>query len=177
MALLALMLAGCGERATISAPATGTLTSHDLVGEAALALDATAHFVLPPPRTTHYPQISAGRPSALADAYLGDYGHFILPYFERQHGGPIDLSTTRTCGAPLYAATPYDDASLDQASGDARRLLGPHWLVSFCSSSGEPVISIGVSALATEEKIETGQSTRLSRDCVASSSMSVSRLS
>ena len=129
----------------------------DLVGEAAAALDATGHFTLPTPiRRTTYPEISADRAGALAVAYIGDYGHFLLPHFGMKHGGPIDLASLRACGSPLYAATPYNAASLAQASVPTRRLLGPYWLVSLCAASGGQVLSIAVSALATNEQLTSG---------------------
>ncbi len=157
IALAAGMLVGCGERSAMSAPGASGLRADDLVGEAAAALDATGHFTLPTPiRRTTYPEISADRAGALAVAYIGDYGHFLLPHFEMKHGGPIDLASLRACGSPLYAATPYNAASLAQASVPTRRLLGPYWLVSLCAASGGQVLSIAVSALATDEQLTSG---------------------
>jgi hypothetical protein len=154
------LVAGCGERGTIASPQADRLMSNDVVGEAAAALDATGRFVLKPPRATAFPEISASRATTLAVAYLGDYGRLLQPGFEVQRRGPIDVSTIRPCGNVLYADTPYDDASLARVSPDTRRLVGPHWMVSFCNPSGEAVISVGVSALATDEML-VSQAVRL----------------
>jgi hypothetical protein len=96
---------GCANRGGISAPNASVLTSADVVGAAASAMDASGHFIMPAPHTTSLPEISAQRAQVLAVAYLGDYGGFYLPHFEAKHGGPIDLATTTLCGSPLYAAT------------------------------------------------------------------------
>jgi hypothetical protein len=143
------------------APAPPGLSTSDVVGEAAAALDASGHFVLPPPHTTSFAEIDARMATKLAVAYIADYGEFLLGRFEHQHGGPIDLATVSPCGTPLYASTPYE-TGLSEVSRATQRAIGPHWLVTLCSRDATPTLSVAVSALA-KDLVVAPQAPRLAR--------------
>lgn len=136
---------GCsGDRSPVGL--TATVEPVSVTGEALSALDHDGHFVLPsPPQATN--QISAAHAAALADAYEHTFARFLQAQYERDRGGPIDVTNLAPCGRVYFATSPYvEDADLE-AQGSAR-IIGSHWLVTMCDGAS-PVVSVAVSVFAT----------------------------
>jgi len=99
-------------------------------------------------------ELSAGEAVRFANAYAKQFVPLRYTYLEKTRGGSIDLKRLTACGRPLYAAAAFEPlpSDIDVAF---RRPFGAWWMVTLCAGS-EPQVSVAISALATDMKIETG---------------------
>lgn len=161
-AMAALTACDTGTRPESSSPPITSQTMRQYVTPAAAAnLDASGHWKLAESNAKDRPQLTRGRAEALAVLWPLQFGPWIQRRLESEHGGAIDLKGLARCGATYYAASPYQPLDAATASNPAteaaQRGFGPWWLVTFCSSSGTPQLSVGVAAYATELDVKGGE--------------------
>ncbi len=125
-----------------------------VVGRAAEALDPHGQFVLNQGQLGTVLELSENQALALATVYVHTYGRSLEALYTEQHGSQVHVSSLSPCGHAYYAATPYE--SIPQtASTEAKKLLGPKWLIEMCGPGG-PSVMVAVSSLATDLRIEQG---------------------
>ena len=153
---LSLLLTGCATSG--DAPTAIDLPMKELASivtsDVARNLTAAGEFVLPAAvKPASAPIISSERAADLAVSYLRTWGQFLETSWEFQRGGgDIDLTTLQPASRVFFAATPYQ--LLENVVHPAnRKSFGPYYLVTF-TSSGEPVLSIAVSAYNTDLGID-----------------------
>ena len=159
--MLAFVISGClGASEDANPPELTPSLMASLVTDAAAAnLDASGHFRLQASSRGGPRQLSQQEAEALAAIWPAQFGPWIQPALEKEHGGPIALSGLRVCGRTLYAASPFQPIDLTLAeptAAPAQRVFGPWWLVALCNASGIPELSLGVSAYATDLTIKDG---------------------
>jgi hypothetical protein len=118
-------------------------------------LDAEGFFVLPRPAAGST-RITPERAIGLAMADVTSFERFNQPYLESQRGAKIDLSTLRPDGRVFYAESPYEQDTPSDVHPSIRNHAGPYFLVTLRDATG-PVLSVAVSAYATDLRIENGR--------------------
>ena len=148
--------ASCGDRGSPVEPGAAGVDRSWVIGAAAAALDARGRFVLPAaPEATG--ELSRAQATALGAAYVTTFGPAgLLDAWEQDQGAAIDVAQLRPCPRTVYAATPYV-APADDVLVQIRRYVGAQWLVSLCDPAGASVVSVAVSALATDVRVEGGR--------------------
>jgi hypothetical protein len=145
-----------------SPPSTPQLPIRSLVtGAAAAGLTAAGKFKLGGPPADATAQISRARAEELAAIWPGQFGVWIRPRLEREHGAAVDLANLRVCGETVYAESPYEpvEATLARklAVGVYRRVFGPWWITQLCGVQGKPEVILAISAYASDLSIEGGK--------------------
>ncbi|MBA3579523.1 MAG: hypothetical protein H0W42_05990 [Gemmatimonadaceae bacterium] len=59
---------------------------------------------------------------------------------------PVDISSLRVCGRPYFARTTFEPEAARIPRG-WQRFYGPWWLIQLCNGTGQPQISLAISAL------------------------------
>lgn len=127
-----------------------------LTADAAAALDGDGRLRLPAPVPAGPdPEVTGETAAALGTAWGRDFGPYHGQFLREFRGGPIAFKTLAACGRPLYARAAVEPPSRDMKAG-FRRQYGSWWLVTLCSPSGEPQVSVAVSAWATNLKLSDG---------------------
>lgn len=127
-----------------------------LIGDAASALSPRGQFELSVPAIGKPLQLSGEEASARAEAWARQFGPFLHGRLEQEHGASLDITTLTACPRPMYADTPYEDGGGDPIT-PVRNIFGPWWLVSLCTPTGEPAVSVAVAAYGTEVQLERGR--------------------
>lgn len=123
-------------------------------GAAAQNLDTTGRFVLADvPERTGVPAISRERAGDLAAAFVRTWGRFYKEEWQREHGGPIDLTSLEVDPRIFYAESPYGRFPVGYHPA-FRRMFGP-WYVVTLASAGNPVLRVAVSAFNTDIGIDS----------------------
>lgn len=151
-----MLSAACQDRDLAGPPADPSVAKSLVTGAAAAALDDQGRFVLSRPESGPYVEISGPRALELASAFLNQYGHIGVGVYEDDRGAKINLKELRPCPRVVYALSAYE-AAPPVASLFMRKMLGSHWLVSFCGRSGMPEVMIAVSAHNTDVTVENGR--------------------
>jgi hypothetical protein len=157
-ALLAPLMLGC------SGPSGLPRQTLPLANEVAAALTGEALGLLNdagmidlgmPAQEGPYEELSAAQAAALASAWVKKFAHLHYRTLTGQRGADIGLTGLKACGRSLYASSPFTPPPSDVVA-PARRPYGPWWLVTMCSNTGTPELSVAVSAWATELRLENG---------------------
>ena len=145
LALIALVAftSSCSDQPVV-APVSGE-TAKWLTGDAARSLDPNGHFILSGPPIEELGDLQA---RSLAAAYLRVGARWLANTWQQDRGGEIDFDHLRLCPRGYYARSAFNIGSTGSRS--AREFIGPKWLFSACTPGGVQVVSIAVSALATE---------------------------
>ena len=150
-----LAIVGCSSDDRVIEPTPVSSIKQAVVGVAADRLDPDGHFMLDGPLDLPYPQITADRAIALADAFRSGPLASFVPLLERDRGSGIKASALKNCGRTYYAE-PAIGAIPSSVHPAIRRAHGPHWILNYCGESGLPEVALAVSAYATDLKIENG---------------------
>ena len=144
-AALAVVSGACAPDTQTITPAAPPAIASYVTGAARAALNPEGRFALPVPGAD---TLSEQQATKLADAYLKAFGPMAVPRYQQETGIQFGLDDVQPCGRAYLAVSPYQPV----AEGPVRiqRLLGPHWLVTFCITGTKPVLSVSVSALATD---------------------------
>ena len=150
--------------ATNIAACTGDLANPDslpdrqavsaaVVGAAAADLDANGQFANL--QTSAPDELASADAIRLANAYAKEFVPFQYDFLKKARGGPIDLKQLAACGRPLYAGAAFEPlpSTIDVVH---RRPFGAWWLITLCAGS-TPQVSLAVSALATDLRLEDGK--------------------
>jgi hypothetical protein len=124
-----------------------------VVGAAAAQLDANGRFANL--QTSAPDELAAGDATRLANAYAQQFVPFQYDFLKKAREGPIDIKQLAACGRPLYAASAFESlpSTIDVVH---RRPFGAWWLITLCAGN-TPQVSVAVSALATDLRIENGR--------------------
>jgi hypothetical protein len=160
--MLLIVISGCLGASEDAKPPelTPHLMASLVTGAAAANLDASGHFRLQGPSGAGPRQLSRREAEALAAIWPVQFGPWIQPALEKEHGGPITFSDLRVCGKALYAGSPFEPIDLavaEPTAAPAQRVFGPWWLATLCNVSGVPELSLGISAYATDITIKDGR--------------------
>ena len=122
-----------------------------VVGAAAAALEPDGTFRLADPPAG---MVAPSQARALAAAYIRDVGIFFVASWELDHGGGrIDYIHLSPCGRTFFANSPY--AAVASSTGlSIRQRFSSSLLTTFCSSSGDPEVSVGVPVIDTTLRID-----------------------
>lgn len=145
---------GCDREGAVTEPLWPQDVRPYLTAEVAAGLTPEGRFILPPPPSEPYPQITAEQARELAVAWARTFGRYHGRYLERRHGRPIDFFALEAA-APVYYAVSSYDAVPPEAHPGLRNSAGPHFLV-YLVDDGRPVISLAVAAF-TESTVEQGR--------------------
>lgn len=164
LAAWAVLLTACQD-SPVSEPATLPPTLETMrqyvTGEAATNLSATGQFQLRSPGSDDPAEITGEQAIALAALWPRQFGPWLHDHLESQRGGRIELTALMPCGDAAYAVSPYSPMEGALATKPevqaARRVYGPWWIISLCSRSGTPQLSVAVSAYSTDLRIENGE--------------------
>jgi len=164
LGLLALLAgSACSDRqdATVGPEITPNLMSTIVTGRAAANLDGNGRFRLKGPPESGARQLAEREAKALAELWPEQFGAWIRPALEREHGGSIEFALLKVCGRPLYAESPFEpfdsDIITDPMAAVAQRVFGPWWLFNLCNASDIPQVSLAVSAYSTDLTIKDGR--------------------
>jgi hypothetical protein len=163
MALMAVVLTGCGDDGAgpNRPPVTNEVMQPYVTGNAAAALDATGHFQIAGPPAGDPTQIDRPLAERLAVLDARQWGPGFRQQWEKQRGGPIDITALRACGTTRYAESAFgswDPAVVaDPRATAVRRVYGPWWIVFLCGSKKDPQVIVAVSALSTDLTIEADE--------------------
>jgi len=157
-ALAAVAAVGCAERdpGVIAPQPPKSRVAAALTPSAGVVFNTDGKIVLPAPRGGPYAELSAARATALAQAWTRHFAPWSASFLEETHGAPIDLQRLRPCGRALYARAAFETPPADLPA-PLRRPYGPWWLVTMCSATGVPQVSVAVSAWATEVRLVDGR--------------------
>lgn len=153
-AVVVVSLAACSDTKVNTEPLpTAAAVASAVVGDAAAKLDVSGHF-------THLSaqeegELGAGEAVRIANIYAKQFVPLEHTSLGKERGGPIDLRNLVVCGRPLYAASPFEPLPPSVPLRD-RRPYGAYWMITLCAK-GVPQVSLAVSALATDLKIENGK--------------------
>lgn len=160
---LGLALAGCGSSDGSSfdgsaiAPAAPAISRQAVLASLSpsLAVGATGGIV---PIQTYTGEVLLTEAEArdLARAWVETFKVVAHESLQKEHGRPIEWSATALCPV-AYLTSPYYTEVAPEVDAVTRRSLGPYWLVGICHTDGTPAVSIAVSALATDVRIENGK--------------------
>lgn len=156
--IAAIVGSGCGDRQLADSfmPPPAPRISRFLAADAATQLDANGQFILPAPaRRGNRPEIDATQAVALAEGWARDLAPGLLPMLRSQHRGPINLAGLRHCGRVFYAESPHEELPAELPAV-YHRTNGSWWLVTMCAASGEPTVSVAVSAYDTHLSLRDG---------------------
>lgn len=118
-------------------------------------LDQNGFFILhAPPLDGH--RITPERAAELAMADVATFEEFNRPYLEAQRGAKIDFGRLTPDPRVYYAESPYEQDVPEGVHPSIRNHGGPYYLV-VLRDAGEPVLSVAVSAYATDYRIEHGR--------------------
>lgn len=145
---LTLFVVSCDRGTVTDGAAAEQRVSAYVVGHAADALDSRGHFVLAPRQLGSTPEVTEAQAVALATIYLRTYGRSLEGEYTAQHGSRVEVAKLVPCGPAYYAAAAYPSIP-NTATSEARKLLGPKWLMQMCGSDG-PAVIVSVSSLATD---------------------------
>lgn len=153
LALVVVIVAALGactdERSVAPGSAPGAIPW--VTSDVAQRLDPHGQFVLAGAGST---ELTEQQAAVFARDYVRMGARWIPKVWEGERGASIDFNDLRLCPRAYYVnAAVKPDENSSQA---VRELLGPRWLLSMCSGAGIPIISVSVSALATEIHDEQG---------------------
>lgn len=120
-----------------------------VTGAAAAAVGADGRFKLPAPPAGPEQEISGARAVELADAWAGQFARFFEQSLESGRGAPVDIQNLTACGRPLYAKGNYEPLP-PEVPLIFRRPFQSYWFVALCGGSGQPEVSLAVSATSTD---------------------------
>jgi hypothetical protein len=80
----------------------------------------------------------------------------VAEVIDHDRGGRIQYTALRTCGRAFYAESPLPDLPAE-VPDYVRRTYGPWWLISMCDAMLTPVVSVAVSAYATNLSVADGR--------------------
>ncbi|MBI4502880.1 MAG: hypothetical protein HY700_17170 [Gemmatimonadetes bacterium] len=130
-----------------------------VTGAAASALAISgARFEAIPANKVSPSEISEAAARELAVTFVRQAGPLLRSGLERDHGGPIDISTLSPCGPAYYAETPNHVVIEDNDEGAnsiAYTAFGSWWIFGFCGPQGDLQVSEAVAAM-TRAKIVSG---------------------
>lgn len=152
---IVLLVSACGEDLAAPPPLLPDNVRAYVSDELAAHLTANGTFVLPPPASEPYPQLTPDGSAELALVYARTFGPYLRDYLERYHGRSIDFATLRVGSPAYYASTPYAPTP-DTVDAGARNAFGPYYLVYLVAPDGRPVLVAEVAA-RSEITIENGQ--------------------
>lgn len=154
--MLSMLLLSCSDVQAPTLPSAKEVAAA-VTGAAAANLDANGKFVLSMPEEDGpYERINVGRARALADAWKSQFGPLLRSFIIEGHGAEVDFYNLKVCGRPFYAESALEPLAPTYHS-PARRGYGPWWLVTLCSNSGTPQVSLAISAWATELELVEGR--------------------
>ena len=99
-------------------------------------------------------EISAHQAVELGLAYMKDFGPFNRSILEGAVAAPIDFSALTAEPRIFFAASPYEDLD-GRFSRPSAKAMGPYYLITL-SQRGTPVVSLAVSAKASDLRVENG---------------------
>lgn len=147
-----LLLAGC-DGPDISGPGVPLDVRPFVTGAAAEALTVDGLFAFPAPAAPSTRSIiSPERARLLASSYVASFGHALKPYWDKERGRPIDLTSLQADPRVFYASTPYGPFP-DGYHPAFSRGFGPYYLVRMMSGP-TAVLLVAVAAYATEVEID-----------------------
>lgn len=157
LCLSSLFVAGCSpdHRGDQTAPSSPSELRQMVVGEAANGLSASGLFSLATPAEPQG-ELPAAEALRLAAAWPKQFGRFIRPRLEQQHGARIDVDRLTPCGPPFYAASSFQPFPTSAFRG-ARFAFGSWWIVGLCDAGGAPTLSVAVAAGATDLRETDGR--------------------
>ena len=147
VATFAALLSSCDKEGAMS---PGTVDTY-LIGAAARSMDARGRFVL---LGSEPGELTQAQAVSLSTAYVRTAARWIGDSWERDRGTPVDFREVTACPRAYYAKSTLDLKGRGSAS--LRQFMGGKWLVSFCLPSGAPVLSVAVSAEATDLQVIDG---------------------
>jgi hypothetical protein len=101
-------------------------------------------------------QIDENRAREIATAFIATHLRGLRQSLERDRGASIDVQNVVVCPRAFYAESPFEELP-DEVPRVYHQLYGPWWLTSLCAPGGEPVVSLGISAYATDLSISDGK--------------------
>lgn len=146
---LALVVAACGGDRSI-APDHLRLEQW-VTGQAARNIGRDGRFIL---SSSSPDQLSEAQAVSLAKAYAKIAGRWIGSTWEHDRGATIRFDELEACPRAYFAQDVLEPSPLGSRS--LRELVGPKWLVAMCSPDGKQIVSIAVSALATDLTVAKG---------------------
>ena len=147
-------MAACSNDVTaIDRPPSVEVLAAAVTGKASLSVNADGKFANL--QSSAPGELSPGEAVLLANAYAKQFVPLQYSFLEQRRGGKIDLKRLTACGRPLYAQSPFEPLpqTIDVIF---RRAYSAWWLVTLCAGN-DPQVSLAVSALATDLKIEKGK--------------------
>jgi len=133
------------------APTVGN-TAKWLTGAALKGFDNNGHFAL---SASPIGELSDQQARQLAAVYLRRGSRWLANAWEHDRGAEIDFQSLVICPKAYYARAVFDLRGAGNRS--LRDRLGGKWLFAACTTSGVPVVSIAVSALATDLTVVNGE--------------------
>ncbi|MGH7657688.1 MAG: hypothetical protein ACREL6_05595, partial [Gemmatimonadales bacterium] len=127
-----------------------------VTGAAAAAVGADGRFKLPAPPAGSEEEISGERAVELAAAWGRQFASFFERKVESTRGMPVDINNLKPCGRPLYASGNYEPLPATVPL-IFRRPFQSYWFVALCGRSGEPEVSLAVSATSTDLTLVDGR--------------------
>jgi hypothetical protein len=121
-------------------------------GDAAANLSSTGQFVL---RESPPGELTEAQAKALAAAYTRGVAPWLGAAWEHDRHGSIDFDKLTVCPRAYYASSVFDLSK--GGSKTLRERLGGQWIVTMCARGGAPMLSIAISALATDLHVINGQ--------------------
>jgi hypothetical protein len=146
------LVVACDDQTPSMGPRIGGASALHVTGEAARQIEEFGQFRLAGPAAG---ELAEAQAIALARAYMIGAAPWIGGVWERDRGARIDVRRLTACPRAYYAASAF--ALPTDAQPSLQQAVGPQWLVSMCSPDGMPVLSVAVSALATDLRVEGGR--------------------
>ncbi len=147
--LVALVAAACSPDQSVG-PSRGVIAAY-VTGEAERNLDQNGQFVL---TGGSVGELTESEAMTLAKAYARVGARWMGETWQRDRRSRIDFDRLTPCPRALYAKSSF--VLGQRGSPSLRQLIGPKWLIAMCSESGPPVLSIAVSAEATDLRVIDG---------------------
>ncbi|MBI2796329.1 MAG: hypothetical protein HYX65_06445 [Gemmatimonadetes bacterium] len=147
---------GCATEARTIAPNSDASIARFLTLDVARSLGPNGRLLLREPGGD---TLQAQQAMRIADAYIHTFGPPALGRYTSVTEREFSLEQVHPCGRAYLAETPYE---LELAP-DPRiaRLVGPHWIVQLCLDGSVPLISVSLSALASEALLAVSSGARL----------------
>jgi hypothetical protein len=154
-ALFVFMVATSCRSERAAAPEVLPALHSAVVGNAAASLDSTGHFVLDGSSRTAF-EIDEAKARELAEGWVTTFAHFFRGFLERQRRAPINVESLKPCGRTYYAQSPFVIRT-DAAPLPILRPYAAWWIVTLCAAGGEPQVSLAISSLTQQARVEGGQ--------------------
>lgn len=149
----ALLISACSDTAIIDTLPSSSELKEAVAGTALQNINSDGRFTNLAAQKDD--EISSGQAIALARAYSKRLLPYLKTALQTGRGAPVDTKSLTPCGRALYAEGTADQIS-DDVPRPIHKLYGAYWFVTLCAR-GEPQVSVAVSALSTDLKIENGE--------------------